>query len=97
MKRLNAEAPRQALLFVGVGQHILQPVAAHWLLPDIELRRFKQLSAALASGEARPIYLIYITRTDRYSGLLFRLDAERPPHWEFRVDNAPILKTLRLR
>ncbi|MET0152398.1 MAG: hypothetical protein ABW298_07300 [Candidatus Binatia bacterium] len=58
VKRLNAEAPGQALLFVGVGRHILQPVAAHWLLPDIELRRFKQLSAALASGETRPIYLI---------------------------------------
>ncbi len=91
---LNAHADRDAEVFVGVGQHILQPLAPVWLRPDLTFRLKKNYSVP---SDARASYVMYITREERYASKLREMDDELTPVYSIAVDGGVILKIIKSR
>jgi len=89
VKWLNAHADPNADVYVGVGQHMLQPLAPVWLRPDLHFRLMPEIE------QSKIAYVMYVTRTERYPPLLAEMDGKLKPVFSIDVDGGTILKILR--
>ncbi len=99
LKWLNAHAPSDSILFVGVAQHIVAFVEQIRLRKDIELRNTNGFYKTLESSDdsERPVYMMYINRQRHYTRILRQIDGEFPVVHRINVDGGTILKILKIR
>ncbi len=96
---LNANAPENSLVIVGVAEHLF--FYSPWLRPDLRIcfngRRPPPEMLEIVRQYPGAVYLIAITRRDSYSPFLQGIDRAAEPTWDIRVDGAPILKLWKLK
>ena len=92
---LNTHAEPDAILYVGVAEHIVDAVRSTWLRKDIQFQSMNTFSKT-NSGEHQVRYLMYITRMNWYSPLVQTYDKTLDPIYAIYVEGAPIMKILRI-
>jgi hypothetical protein len=106
LKWINAHALKNAYLLVGVGEHIVHATAKIWLRPDIlnvsltgepDMPVINSEQLLDMKSDKSHVYLMYITRKDHYSEFVKTMDAHHDPVYEILVENAPILKILKIK
>ena len=102
---LNHHAPPGAEVVVSVGQHTVRTVQKIWLRKDIAVIRLpefgydqKYFEALIQAIRDRPqdVFLMTVTREERYGALARFVDANQVPEYQILVDGAPILKLFRI-
>ncbi len=97
---LNDKAEPNAVLVVGVAEHIVVTTASTWLRSDIRILsgkdRGKQDLQALANEYQVPVYFMTVTRQDQYVAAIAELQSSAAPVHEITVDGGPILQIFRL-
>jgi hypothetical protein len=98
LRWLNQHAEANALLFVGMGEHIVEAVQKNWLRKDIEFRKVDRFSATYRENETnrRPIYFMVIPRRELYNELARSVPDNAKPVYEVRVDGGLVFRIVRL-
>ena len=86
---LNVHADRDADVYAGVGQHMLQPLAPIWLRPDLHFHLLPEVE------QSKLAYVMYVTRPERYPPFIAEMDKELKPIYSIEVDGGTILKVVR--
>jgi hypothetical protein len=94
MEWLNRNAEPQSALYVPVHPHIVALLSGHWLRHDLRFTETPDFEPALASG--RPVYVMFVTRTEFYDEIARECVRERRPAYQIVVDGHPILLVYRL-
>ena len=90
---------------VPVGGHMVYATRKLWLRDDllflgfyIERLHLKELAwlYELAGRPPGPVYFMYVTRRDFYTGVVRILEEKYKPVHAIAVDGAPVLKIFRL-
>ncbi len=106
MRWINHHAPPGSYLLVGVGEHIVHTTAKIWLRPDIKnvsltgepgMPLLEDDDYRAIQSPAANVYLMYITRIDHYTEFVKSLDIRHTPVYQILVDDAPILKILKIK
>jgi hypothetical protein len=100
LRWLNAHAEQRALLVVPVEEPVVRAVETIWLRPDIRLKPAESLDSLVRTGlrgeRARPVYVMYVTRSEFYPDALSAAVANSSVAYEISVDGGVILRILRL-
>jgi hypothetical protein len=91
---LNRNADPESALYVPVHPHIVALVRGHWLRHRLRLIEREDYEPALASG--RPVYVMFVTRSEFYDEIAQECVRTRRPVYEIVVDGHPILLVYRL-
>ena len=91
---LSQNAEPEAALYVPVHPHIVALLSGHWLRHDLRFTESPDFEPALASG--RPVYVMFVTRTEFYDEIARECVRERRPAYQIVVDGHPILLVYRL-
>jgi hypothetical protein len=101
MRWLNANAEKDSLLIIGVGEHIVEYTEKIWLRSDIQFipvlgKKADELYDIIRTNSGE-VYLMYITRSEMFPDFIKDIEKrERKPIFEIVVDGGTILKIYKL-
>lgn len=105
MKWLNQNAEPGSIIVVPVATHIVYDTRIIWLRNDLTVLSMfidnfapesKKILYEFYKNPRSPLFVMYITRRDWYTNLIYLLENRDKPIYTIMVDGAPILKIYKI-